>query len=54
VIANVEEAAIGFSGRISRNGLLPWPEPVKEIVEGDQTARCNATLFGDYAIGPLN
>ena len=40
MIANVEEAAIGFSGRISRNGLLPWPEPVKKIVEGDD--RCGA------------
>jgi hypothetical protein len=35
-MANVEEAAIGLSGRISLNGLLPSPGPVKRIVEGDE------------------
>src|SRR6266566_1139050 len=40
VIANEEEAAIGFSVRISLNGLLPSPGPVTRIVEGDD--RCGA------------
>ena len=65
MIANEEEAAIGFSGRISRNGLLPWPEPVKKTVEGDdwRGAACVAgvalrgaglgrePLFGPTALG---
>ncbi|MGA2814307.1 MAG: hypothetical protein ABSG16_23155 [Candidatus Acidiferrum sp.] len=32
-MAKEEEAAIGFSGRVSRNGLLPSPGPVTRIVE---------------------
>jgi len=33
---------MGFSGRISLNGLLPSPGPVTRIVEGDE--RCGAAL----------
>ena len=37
-MANKEEAAIGFSGRISLNGLVPSPGPVTRTVEGDDTS----------------
>jgi len=60
-MANEEEAAIGFSGRISLNGLLPSPGPATRIVEGDD--RCGAArgagvtlrgagFFGAPLIGP--
>jgi len=48
VIANVEDAAIGLSGRISLNGLLPSPGPVKRIVEGDE--RCGIARAGGITL----
>jgi hypothetical protein len=54
----VEEAAIGLSGRVSLNGLLPSPGPVKRIAGGDDEwgARSVAgvTLRGEgMAVAPL-
>jgi len=55
VIANEEEAAIGFCGRTSLNGLLPSPGPVTRIVEDDDrcgTARvAGVTLRGARFLG---
>jgi hypothetical protein len=33
-MANDDEAAIGFSGKFTRNGLLPWAGVVTSIPEG--------------------
>jgi hypothetical protein len=47
-MANEEEAAIGFSGRISLNGLLPSPGPVTRIAEGDD--RCGAARVASVTL----
>lgn len=39
---------MGFSGRISLNGLLPSPGPVTRIVEGAD--RCGAARAGDVSL----
>ena len=39
MIANEEEAAIGSSGKVSLNGLLPSPGPLTRIAEGDDRRR---------------
>ena len=47
-MANEEDAAMGFSGRISLNGLLPSPGPVTRIVEGAD--RCGAARAGNVSL----
>jgi hypothetical protein len=45
VIANEEDAAIGFSGKVSLNGLLPSPGPLTRIAEGGGRC-CAAAVAG--------
>jgi hypothetical protein len=47
-MANEEEAAIGFSGKVSLNGLLPSPGPLTRTAEGGD--RCGATAVAGVTL----
>ena len=48
-MANEDEAAIGFSGKFTRNGLLPWAGVVTSIPEG--VARCGVEPIEGAKLG---
>jgi len=43
-----EDAAIGFSGKVTRKGLPPWTGAVTRIAEGDD--RCGDTPMADATL----